>query len=383
VLLPALGGIVGYRLAGRQASSEGAWSSPEKLREYVELMRKAETMAGAFAIDRISLNGVEKCYHDPRVDFTQVVWTGRDMPTPFVGFAPQPGPLPGGHINRQQFRYERDLDNPKPSGTCRIFLVGGSTAFGSGASTNETTVGGYLEKYLNEQARQYGCRFEVVTAAACGWASTHERILVENRLVEMEPDVVIVLSGHNDVFWGMLRCDINCYRAIQDAYYLRLANALLQSNFDQAFPEDLAEWHQPVSAAQSAGRLRRNVEQTQAALEKIGADYCFASQPILTCSKKVRTAREESMASRPGGLQAARAQAEMANRYDECRTALAGLKLPRFQFWDLTGVFDTAGDSDFFIDRCHFGDRGHDLIARDLSKRLDPILRARLKKAGQ
>jgi hypothetical protein len=375
LLLPALGAMVGYQFARWQVGRKNAWSSPEGVREYVQRMRQAETMAGAFAIDGVPLDGVEKCYYGP-VDFTRIVWTGRDMPTPFLGYAPQPGPLSGGHINRQQFRYHRDLERPKPPGTCRIFLIGGSTAFGSGASSNETTVAGYLERYLNED-RQYRCRFEVVTAAAAGWASAHERILVENRLLELEPDVVVALSGHNDVFWGMLQCNINDYRSVQDSYYLLLHNALLQSNFNDQFPDDLPDGQQPVSGEQTAARLRRNVELTHAALQTVGADYCFALQPILSCSRKLRTPREERMASRPGGPGVMETQAEIVARYGECRTALGTLKLPRYHFWDLTEVFDSANGTDIFIDRCHFGDRGHDGIARQLRERLAPILRSR------
>ncbi len=383
LLLPTLGGMVGYRLAGRKAAQEDDWQAPGNLLEYVQEIRQSETMAGAFVIDRVSLEGVEKCYYDESVDFTQIVWAGRDMPTPFLGYAPQPGLLPGGRINRQQFRYHRDLDIPKSAGTCRIFVIGGSTAFGSGASTNQTTVGGYLELlYLNEQAKKYGCRFEVVTAASCGWASSHERILVENRLMELEPDVVLALSGYNDVFCGMMRFDVNCFRAIQDSYYLWLSNALLKSNFDDSFPPSLKDWRQPVSADQTAVRLQRNVDLSHGALNKVGADYCFVLQPSLSCSHKVRTPREQRMASRPTGMGTVANEAELMERYDKCRTALSRLKLPHYSFWDLTGVFDSDG-SDMFIDRCHFGDRGHDVIARRLRDLLAPVLQARLKRAGR
>ncbi len=375
VVLPTLGGLVGYRLAGRRPAANGIRQTPDNLDQYVQLMREAETMAGAFAIDGIPLDGVEKCYYDGPLDFTRITWTGRDMPTPFLGFAPQPGALPGAHINRQQFRYRRDLDRPKTAGICRIFVIGGSTAFGSGASTNETTVGGYLERYLNEQAKAYGCRFEVVTAAACGWASTHERILVENRLLELEPDVVLALSGHNDVFWGMLQCDINCYRAIQDTYYLRLSNEMLRSHSRDELHDDLPGWHEPVSAAQTVARLRRNVELAHAALQPVGADYAFVLQPILSCSRKVRTPREERMATRPGGLPVIAEQAGFAARYGECRTVLSAVCLPRYHFWDLTPLFDDASGPDIFIDRCHFGDRGYDLIAQRLRDLLAPVLR--------
>jgi hypothetical protein len=377
VLLVTVAGLGGYWVARRWPAHDQPWSAPESLAEQVRQMRAVESMAGAFAIDGTSLGGVEKCYYTPVVDFTQITWTGRDMPTPFLGFAPQPGPLPGGHINRQQFRYTRDLDSPKPERTCRIFLIGGSTAFGSGASSNATTVGGYLERYLNEKEKVYGCRFEVVTAAATCWASTHERILVENFLLDLQPDVVVALSGHNDVFWGLLNCDINCYRAVQDTYYFRLTNALLRSNFKEGFPDDPQTWHQPVSASQTVSRLRRNVQLTHAALQTVGADYCYALQPILSCSHKVRTPREERMASRPQAMPALHDDTEFVTRFADCRTAMAALTLPHYHFWDLTTVFN-GFSGDAFIDRCHFGDRGYDQIAQALNGLLAPVLQARL-----
>jgi len=381
LLLVALGGLVGYRL-GSQPGPEGrAWLTPAELEQNVRMMRDIETLEGAFAVDGTSLAGVEKCYYDA-VDFTQITWTGRDMPTPFLGFAPQPGPIPSGHINGQQFRYRQDVDRSKPAGTCRIFLIGGSTAFGSGASTNETTVAGYLERCLNEREKQYGRRFEVITAAATAWASAHERILVENYLIEFEPDVVVALSGHNDVFWSLLNYNVNCYRGPQDAYYLQMINSLLKSNFNDGFPDDLPNGKVPISPALTAARLRRNVGLAHAALQTVGADYCFALQPVLSCSRKVRTPREEHMASRhhPLGVIAHRSEFEVG--YGECRTALSGLKLPRYHFWDLTPMFDGVSGQDIFIDRCHFGDRGHDLIAQRLHELLGPVLQARFKSVG-
>ena len=58
---------------------------------------------------------------------------------------------------------------------------------------------------------------------------------------------------------------------------------------------------------------------------------------------------------------------------------MAGVKSPHFHFWDLTGVFDTQIESEIFIDQCHFGDRGNELIARRMSESLAPILTMRFK----
>jgi hypothetical protein len=343
-------------------------------------MQLQETMAGQFASEGVSLDGFEKCYYSDPIDFTQVVWVPRDVPTPFLTFAPRPGPLPGGFVNEQQFRYHRNLESPKPADTCRIFLVGGSTAFGTCARSNETTVAGYLERYLNRENQRYRRRFEVVTAANANWISPHERIMVENRLLDLEPDLVIALSGYNDVGCGLVGLDVNYNRGGPDTYFVLLANAMLKQELSEGFPLQLPGPQQSVSAKQTGVRLRRNAELSHAALQMIGADYCFALQPILNVSRKVRTLREERMWQRANHqIQAV----EFVKRYDECRSQTSGVKLPHFHFWDLTGVFDAQNESDIFIDQCHFGDRGNDLIARRMLDLLAPILTARFNSDGR
>jgi hypothetical protein len=201
----------------------------------------------------------------------------------------------------------------------------------------------------------------------------------------MEPDVVVALSGHNDVFWSMRARDVNYYRSFQDDYFLRLSNVPLEHNQIEAFPDEQPAEEQYVRPELMAARLRRNVELSRAALQLVGADYCFALQPTLAASRKVRTPREERVLQRPGPgfTDAAREDSEFVARYAECRKALSTLKGPGYHFWDLTGVFDGDTGSDVFIDRCHFGDRGHDLIAKQLLERLTPVLKARFKQAGR
>jgi lysophospholipase L1-like esterase len=380
--LPLLGGWAGYWLAYRHLTKD----LPD-VRDQVSINRQNETLAGAYLLANWSLEGVDKCYYEPP-DFTQITWVGKDMPTPFVGYAPVPGRQGSAQINSLQFRYARELETPKPAGVCRIFLLGGSTAFGSGASSNDTTIGGYLEKYLNERSDQYGWRFEVITAASSGWATTNERILIENRLVELEPDVVLEVSGHNDAFWGLNRHNTQWFRGFQDLYFMALLNAVLKYKFDAAFPKELGGEREPgISVPRMCGRLRRNIELAHAALEPVGADYCFALQPITSCSKKRLTGREQRMASRPGNFPMPVDQAEFADCFAQFRSTLAEVKRPQrphYHFFDLTPIFDDCdAATDIFIDRCHFGDRGHDLIARRLRDLLDPILKDRQQRGSK
>jgi hypothetical protein len=349
--------------------------------EQIRLSTQNLTVAGAFAMalsaDRnpASLLGVEKCYYSPP-NFERVTWVERDIPTPFVGFAPAPGPLASGFINNMQFRYSREIDSPKPNKVCRIFLTGGSTAFGSAASSNETTIGGYLEVHLNEALRERGIHCEVITAAAGAWCSTHERILIENRLVELAPDIVISLSGHNDAFWSVLGHNTLWFRAFQDDYFLVLLNSVLASNFAEEFPGQGPDPAKPVSAAKAAERLGRNVQSGHYVLRKIGADYVYALQPVLELSQKVRTPREEqivkAVGSHPWFIQ-------MSDYYREFSSTLRALEQPDLHFFDATSIFDNYNDdTEFFIDTAHFGDRGNDLIAQYLCAQILPIILRRL-----
>jgi len=342
--------------------------------EQIEQSRQSETVAGAFALalsadrDPASLVGVENCYYSPP-DLERVTWVARDIPTPFVGFAPAPGPLASGLINSMQFRYAREIEVPKPKNVCRVFFTGGSTAFGSGASSNETTIGGYLEAHLNEALRIRGVRCEVITAAAGAWSSTHERILIENRLVDLEPDIVISFSGHNDAFWSVLGRNVLWFRAFQDDYFLVLLNAVLAANRAEEFPSQDLGAGLPVSPAQAAERLARNVACAHYVLATVGADYIFALQPVLELSQKVRTPREQRIAEAVG-FHAWFIQ--MQDYYQEFRRSLQAMEQPGFCFVDTTTSFDGCdGSVDVFIDTAHFGDRGNDLVAQYL---LGPVL---------
>lgn len=370
--LPLLGAWVGHRLTYVHLRKR-PWEVNDLVRRRVEEQRQKETLAGCFAVNNLPLDGLERCYYSSAIDFQRITWVGPDMPTPFVGFAPRPGPLASGSINSMQFRYGREIEVPKPAHVYRIFLVGGSVAYGAGATSDETTVGGYLEKYLNEQADQFGRRFEVITAATGAWTSTHERILVENRLVELEPDLVISLSGHNDVHWAGADRNVLWFRAFSDDYYFTLANSLLACNFGQEFPAD-PPGAGPVSGAQARDRLVRNVMLTHAALQTVGAEYVYALQPVLPCSRKPRTPRERTMEEKL----AANADG-FRDHFARFRQGLSGISLPGYHFVDLTPLFDDAGPTDFFIDNCHFGDRGHDRIAQVLRDRLTPLLKARMR----
>ena len=82
--------------------------------------------------------------------------------------------------------------------TVRVVLLGGSSMAGSGASSNEQTIGGHLERQLN--ASGDGRRYQVINAGVGGFYSPLESIYFMTELVHFQPSVVVVLDGFND-FW--------------------------------------------------------------------------------------------------------------------------------------------------------------------------------------
>jgi lysophospholipase L1-like esterase len=381
----ALAGVAGYRLAYARMRKQAGHAN-ELAARLIREWRHNETVAGAFALalsadrDPAALIGVENCYYHPP-DFTRVTWVAREMPTPFVGCAPMPGPLASGFINNMQFRYAREIEVPKPPRTVRIFVTGGSTAFGVAATGNETTIGGYLEKYLNDALAGQHVRCEVVTAAACAWGSTQERILIENRLIELDPDIVISFSGHNDAFWAISGRNILWFRVFQDDYFFTLVNAALAFNTAEEFPRHHPGGGSAVSAGEATQRLVRNVAFAHHALATVGADYVFALQPVLEVSKKIRTPREQRVAAAVGHTPWF---VQMDSFYRDFRKALQALERPRLYFADVSTVFDACDDQvELFIDTAHFGDRGNDLIARRLRGQILEIIKKRLAASDQ
>ena len=85
----------------------------------------------------------------------------------------------------------------KPLDTYRIFMVGGSTMFGAGATSDETTIPGYLQHLLSEKDFEFD--IEVINSGIQGADSNTELNLIEQKLVTLSPDLMIIYDGWNDL----------------------------------------------------------------------------------------------------------------------------------------------------------------------------------------
>jgi hypothetical protein len=112
--------------------------------------------------------------------------------------------------NSQGFRRSSEVARAKPEGTFRIFLMGGSTAYGTGGLwphiqrtypilKNSQTIDTYLEHDLSQ--RFPGTKFEVINAAIPSIWTHHHLIYLNQSILKYKPDMVILLDGFNDFYY--------------------------------------------------------------------------------------------------------------------------------------------------------------------------------------
>ncbi len=138
----------------------------------------------------------------------KIVWEPALSPEPFIGHklkADQQGLM---QANAHGFRDAREDYSDKPTDVIRIFITGGSVAFGAGAKSDEDTISAYFEQMLNDEVSpKTGYRYQVINTGIPAWGTTQERILIENKLVDMKPDVILMFSGNNDVHWALIETE--------------------------------------------------------------------------------------------------------------------------------------------------------------------------------
>ena len=114
-------------------------------------------------------------------------------------------------VDENGFITPEPLSLEKPQGTIRIFLMGGSAAFGAdqnshyrdiyeyphGIHTFPDSISGRLQAYLEE--RRPNTRFEVVTAAAFTRAYHQSVLYYLESVSRFSPDWIVSMDGFNDV----------------------------------------------------------------------------------------------------------------------------------------------------------------------------------------
>jgi len=91
---------------------------------------------------------------------------------------------------------------------CVVFMVGGSTVEGRGASSNRTTIPAQLEALLQQSLSAPPGTLRVLNAGFSGRASYQQLSTIEGRLLpEFDPDLIVALDGWNDGYYAVTYAD--------------------------------------------------------------------------------------------------------------------------------------------------------------------------------
>jgi lysophospholipase L1-like esterase len=94
----------------------------------------------------------------------------------------------------------RDVALRKPDGTTRIVADGGSTTFDTAVSSDDSTWAAQLERAL----RTAGKNVQVLNAGVPGHTVLDNLIRLQIDLFRLEPDVLLIQQGHNDLYGALL-----------------------------------------------------------------------------------------------------------------------------------------------------------------------------------
>jgi lysophospholipase L1-like esterase len=148
----------------------------------------------------------------------------------YLGYIPKKNFSGNGyHTNQYHLRYEENFPQGKATNEIRIFITGGSTAWGAGIS-QDIVYFTVLEDLLNQKYTKFKIR--VLSGGVGAYASTQERIFFENIVLPLKPDIFMMFSGYNDTYYGYRGTDI-----IKEADYLRIKNHL-KGRIDQILVDE-------------------------------------------------------------------------------------------------------------------------------------------------
>lgn len=323
------------------------------------------------------------------------------------------------YANNAGFRDPRQIPVAKPRDEFRIFLLGGSTAYGMGAAGEvaeamgwygleyRETIAHMMERILNATAPIPGKTIRVYNTAVWGYAYQHHLMRYITKLRRYQPDVVVCLDGANEIplvskldpkweyfkegqFHNILE-QIYSYNRGGLASYLTLwlkNNTFLMTYLWQGrdiFQELHAYEDEPVFDHQEAmsgenkalaneksrmvdrniGEMVKVVEDLHGVLQSDGIPHVFALQPWFYLSKKPLHEREKPIEEVRGyryyyGLPSDRMYRLIVERIHESADQ------KKYFIDDFTHYFDDVSEW-VFTDWCHLTAGANYLLAKELA----------------
>jgi lysophospholipase L1-like esterase len=257
---------------------------------------------------------------------------------------------------------------PAAAGSRKLaVLLGGSSAFGFLASSNDTTITAYLNRRQSE--------YFFVSAGVPSWNSTQELARMALQIADLHPALVITYDGANDaslVDQGLDARHQPRYPAGTPEHFDELeaivdtaARPLSRITLASLFPEIANRLEKyvftrtgdsppldPVILQAAARRYTSNLLQVQVLARGAGARFLAVYQPIYGLHHRLAPDADG-------------ADADARAFHDAALT----MKPAALDLVDFSAIFDDVAavtDSSVFLDDVHLSDRGSEMLANQL-----------------
>lgn len=318
--------------------------------------------------------------------------------------------------NSQGFRRSEDVSMEKPAGTYRIFLMGGSTAYGTGGLwphlqkeyavlDNQETIDAYLERGLSEAMP--GTRIEVINAAIPSIWTHHHLIYLNQTILSYDPDMVVFVDGYNDFYHSAPDHDQFASYAYKEHAYVIMGEPTVQAlayanvwwfGRKSAFAHLLfrqarvvkqllspAPEQQPMEVERNLANLQEvypnnaleMVDRTAALLQHEGVRGVFVLQPMLILE------REREMPEIERKLFEFNVESYLPNYEEYMRGAVplvremekSVVEANGGMFIDATPIY-RGQQGQMFTDYVHLTPEANELLAGRIQQEIEPIVRA-------
>ena len=289
----------------------------------------------------------------------------------------------------------------------KIAITGGSTMFGAGSSTNETTVPSWLEKIIFDVL---GKKAEVYNLAVPGYQSFQEMLSLYKFLKKHKVNLVLSISGRNDASYALKEQDIKSASLLSEVYdraavlthtghagnFLLSLTLFLKSHsytfnlMHSAWPKVLRRVRDYMIVKNGADisfaplsdkrddRIFSNIEQRvkmssmhYSLMNTIsyenGAHFIMILQPTAFTKRELTDIEEKCSQTRV--WRDVRITNENLRIYERIFFDRFKIEPKSYDFLDLTDVFNNVKRT-VYVDMCHYNDEGAYLLANAVFKRI-------------
>ncbi len=279
-----------------------------------------------------------------------------------------------------------DFSSIKPENTYRIFVVGGSTTFGTGTTSDSTTIPGFLQEKFDKES--FPKNIEVINAGISGLFSGTEVGLIKQQILNFNPDLLIIYDGWNDIgkkydhyYDGINNTENLTISKERDTFY-EFGELLFDSSiFAKIIYTNLD--YLPMSFAGPAVYSFEGTEINEKAdiwskrwieICELGKtkdfDVVITLQPILGSGERTLSQFETHQFEWKENERRLPALEIYSQKLNEMNNHCSGTE-------DLRNIFD-GFNQPLYLDSVHLGDFGNEIISEKMYESILPIMKSKM-----